>query len=78
MKPQRIISAVRGWEYFANDYLWTVFSKSFVMKPIGLFKRGRRMPKSFFFEKPNETISSFQSAFQSTLLQHVGEVFFSG
>jgi len=34
------------------------------------------MPKSFFFEKPNETSSSFQSAFQSTLLQHVGEVFF--
>ena len=46
------------------------------MKPIGLFKRGGRVPKSFFFEKPNETMSSFRSAFQSTLLQHAGEVFF--
>jgi len=47
------------------------FSKSFVMKPIGLFKRGGRVPKSFFFEKPN-----FRSAFQSTLLKDAGEVFF--
>ena len=46
------------------------------MKLIGLFKRGGRVPISFFFEKPNETISSFRSAFQSTLLQHAGEVFF--
>ena len=46
------------------------------MKPIGLFKRGRRVPKSFFFEKSNETMSSFRSAFQSTLLKHASEVFF--
>jgi len=46
------------------------------MKPIGLFERGGRVPKSFFFEKPNETMSSFRSSFQSTLLQHAGEVFF--
>ena len=46
------------------------------MKPIGLFKRGRRVPKSFFFEKPNESMSFFRSAFQSTLLKHAGEVFF--
>jgi len=45
------------------------------MKPIGLFKRGGKVPKSFFFEKPNETISFFRSAFQSTLLKHAGEVF---
>jgi len=76
MKPQRVISAARGWEYFAKDYLWTVFSKSFVMKPIGLFKRGGRVPKSFVFEKPNETMPSFRSAFQSTLLKHAGEVLF--
>jgi len=25
IKPQRVISAARGWEYFAKDYLWTVF-----------------------------------------------------
>jgi len=76
MKPQRVISAARGWEYFSKDYLWTVFSKSFVMKPIGLFKRGGRVSKSFFFEKRNETMSSFRSAFQNTVLQHAGEVFF--
>ena len=40
------------------------------MKPIGLFKRGGRVPKRFFFEKPNKTMSCFRSAFQSTLLQH--------
>jgi len=38
------------------------------MKPIGLFKRGGRVPKLFFFEKPNKTMSFFRSAFQSTLL----------
>jgi len=34
------------------------------------------MPKSFFFEKPNGTMPFFPSAFQCTLLKHVGEVFF--
>jgi len=51
------------------------FSRSLVMKPIGLFKRGGRVPKSFFFEKPNKTMYFFRSAFQSTLLEHAGEVF---
>ena len=46
------------------------------MKPIGLFKRGGRVPESFFFEKPNKTTSFFRSAFQSTLLKHADEVFF--
>ena len=46
------------------------------MKPISLLKRGGRVPKSFFFETPNETMSFFRSAFQSTLLKHAGEVFF--
>jgi len=46
------------------------------MKPIDLFKSGGRVPKSFFFEKPNETMSFFRSAFQSTLVKHTGEVFF--
>jgi len=46
------------------------------MKPIGLFKKGRRVPKSFFSEKPNETTSFFRSDFQSTLLKNAGEVFF--
>jgi len=65
MKPQRVISATRGWEYFAKDYLWTVFSKSFVMKPIGLFKRGGRVPKSFFLEKPNKIMSFFEVLFKA-------------
>jgi len=46
------------------------------MKPIGLFKSVGRVPKSFFFEKPNETMSFFRSDFQSTLVKHAGEVFF--
>ena len=51
------------------------FSKSFFMKPIGLLKKGERVPKGFFFEKPNKTMSFFRSASQSTLLKHTGEVF---
>ena len=47
------------------------------MKPIGLFKRGGRVPKSFFFEQKNKTMSFFRSAFQSTLLKHAGEFFCS-
>ena len=46
------------------------------MKPIGLFKRGGRVPKCFFFKMPNGTMSFLRSGFQSTLLKHVGEVFF--
>jgi len=46
------------------------------MKPIGLCKRGGRVSKCFFFEKPNKTMSFFRSAFQSTLLKHAGLVFF--
>jgi len=45
------------------------------MKPIGLFKRGGRVPKTFSVEKPNKNMSFFRNAFQSTLLKHVGEVF---
>jgi len=27
MKPQRLISATTGWEYFAKDYLWTIYQE---------------------------------------------------
>ena len=33
MKPQRVISATRGWEYFAKDYLWTVFPRVLLWNP---------------------------------------------
>jgi len=46
------------------------------MKPIGLFKRAGRVPKSFFFEKPNEIMPFFRSAFQTTWVKHAGEDFF--
>jgi len=45
------------------------------MEPIDVFKKGGGVPKSFFFEKPNETMSFFRSAFQSTLFKHAGEGF---
>jgi len=35
------------------------------MKPIGLFKRGGRVPKSFCFEKPNEIMSFFEVLFKA-------------
>jgi len=46
------------------------------MKPIDLFERGGIVPKSFFVEKPSETMSFFRSASQSTLLKYAGEFFF--
>jgi len=46
------------------------------MKPTGLVKRGGRVPKSFFYEKPNKTMTFFRNACQSTLLKHAGEDFF--
>jgi len=52
------------------------FSRSFGMKLIGLFEKGGRVPKSFFIEKLNKTMSFLRSAFQSTLLKHDGEAFF--
>ena len=33
MKLQRVISAKRGWEYFAKDCLWTVFSGVLLWNP---------------------------------------------
>jgi len=33
MTPQRGISATRGWEYFAKDYLWTVFPRVLLWNP---------------------------------------------
>jgi len=33
MKPQRIISARRDWQYFARDYLWTVFPGVLLWNP---------------------------------------------
>jgi len=47
------------------------------MKPIALFKTGGRVPKSFFFVKPNKTMSYFRSAFHSTLSKHAGNFFCS-
>jgi len=40
------------------------------MKPLGLFKRGRRVPTQFLFWE------AFRSTFQSTLLKHAGDFFF--
>ena len=45
----------------AKGYLWTVFFRSSVMKLIGLFKKGGRVQKSFFIEKPNKTMSFLRS-----------------
>ena len=33
MKPQRVISVTTGWEYFAKDYLWTVFPGVLLWNP---------------------------------------------
>ena len=47
------------------------------MKLIGLLKRGGRVPKSFYFEKPKKNMSFFRNTFQSALLKHAGEAFCS-
>jgi len=41
------------------------FSRRFTMKPIGIFKRGGRVPKCFFFEKPNKTMFFFEVLFKA-------------
>ena len=56
--------------------IFELFFQEFCNDTIGLFKRGGKVPKSFFFEKPDETMSFFWSAFQSTLLKCASEVFF--
>jgi len=33
MKPQRLISATRGWEYFGKDYLCIVFPRVLLRNP---------------------------------------------
>jgi len=52
------------------------FSRSFVMKPIGLFNRGGRVPKKFLFWKAKKNHVFCRSAFRSTLLKHAVEIFF--
>ena len=47
------------------------------MKPIRLFKRGGRVPKSFYFEKPNKMMFFLRNAFQSTLLNMLVNFFCS-
>jgi len=62
-----------------STLLRTIFEllfQEFSYEPVGLLRRGGRVPKSLFFEKPNETMSFFRNAFQSTLLKHPGEVLF--
>ena len=33
MKPQRVISAARGWKYFAKYYLWPDFPRVLLWNP---------------------------------------------
>jgi len=81
MKPQRGTSA--AWDY-GSTLLRTIFEllfqefcyEAYSKEVGGLFKRGGRVPRSFFFQKPNETMSFLRSACQSTLLKHAGEVLF--
>jgi len=77
MKRQRVISAIRGWDQFAKS-IFELFFQGFVMKPIGLFKRGGRVPKSFFFEKPNKTMSFFEVLFKALCQNTLLKFFYSG
>jgi len=45
------------------------------MKPIGLFKRGGRVPKSFFFEKPNGTTFFCEVLFKALCLNKLLKLF---
>ena len=74
MKPQRVISAVTGWEYFAKDYLWTVFQE-FCYETYRLVQKRRESAKKFLIWQAKWNHVFFRSAFQSTQLKHAGEVF---
>ena len=73
MTSQRVISTTRGWEYFAKE----LFFQEFCYETDRFSQQRWESAKKLFFEKPNETMSFLRSAFQSTLLKHVGEVFCS-
>jgi len=48
MTTQRVISATRGWEYFAKDYLWTVFQE-FCYETHRLIQKRWESAKKFLF-----------------------------
>jgi len=48
MKPQSVISATGGWEYFAKDYLWTVF-QTFCYETHRLIQKRWESAKKFLF-----------------------------
>jgi len=50
MKPQRVIFAARGWEYFANDYLWTVFPRVLLWNPYAYSKKVESAKKFLIWE----------------------------
>jgi len=56
--------------------IFELFFQEFCYETHTLIQKRWRVPKSFLFEKSNETMSFFQSAFQSTLLKHTGEAVF--
>jgi len=33
MKPQRVMTAMTGWEYYSKDYLWTFFPGVLLWNP---------------------------------------------
>jgi len=55
--------------------IFELFFQEFCYETHRLIQKRWESAKNFFFEKPNETMSFFRSAFQSTLLKHAGEVF---
>jgi len=50
MKPQRVISATRGWEFFAKDYLWIVFPRVLLWNPEAYSKEVEECQKFLFWE----------------------------
>ena len=69
MKPQRVISAARGWEYFAKDYLWSVFPRVLLWNPYAYWKEVGECQKVSFLRsqmKPCFSSKCFSKHFVKT------------
>ena len=64
MKPQSIISATRGWEYFAKDYLWILFP-GVCYETHRLIQNRWESAKKFLYWEAEQNDVFFRSAFKA-------------
>jgi len=76
MKPQRVISAMRGYGSTLLRTMFELFFQEFCYENHRLIQKRWESAKKFLFWEAKWNHVFFWSAFESTLLKHAGEVFF--